>query len=49
MVKFYNSRVIERRFFKGDQVMRKVIANTKDHADGAFGPKWEGPLVISET
>ena len=46
MSKYYNSKVKPRTFGEGDLVLRRVLANTKDPADGMLGPNWEGPLVI---
>ena len=42
----FNSKVKERRFKEGDQVLRKVLPNTKEVNTEALGPNWEGPYVI---
>lgn len=46
ITKYYNSKMKERTFKNGHLVLREIMANTKDHADGPLGPNWEGPLVI---
>lgn len=48
MTKNYNARPKERNIYKMDLVLRRVMANTKDPADGALGSNWKCPLVIAE-
>ena len=46
LAKIYNQKVQHRDFTMGDLVLRKVIGNTKDPAEGKLGPNWEGPYKI---
>lgn len=47
-VKCYNFRIKERRFCKGDLVLRNVIANTRNPKDEALGSNSERPLVLAK-
>jgi len=38
MTKYYNSKVKTQTFRKGDLVIRRVLANTKNPTDGTLGP-----------
>ena len=44
--RYFNSKVRERRFKKGDLVLRKINSNTRDTSAGVLGPNWEGPYII---
>ena len=46
MAKHYNTIVKPRHFQIEDLVLRKVMAATKDPAQGKLGPNWEGPYRI---
>ena len=46
--RYFNSKVKERSFKKGDLILRKVLPNTKEVNAKVFGPNWEGPYVIAE-
>ena len=46
LAKIYNQKVQDREFSVGDLILRKVIGNTKELADGNLGPNWEGPYKI---
>ena len=46
LARFYNKRVHLRQLGVGDLVLRKVMGNTKDPADGKLGPNWEGPYIV---
>ena len=46
LARFYNKRVHLRQLGVGDLVLRKVLGNTKDPADGKLGPNWEGPYRV---
>ncbi|GFZ15730.1 hypothetical protein Acr_25g0001390 [Actinidia rufa] len=42
LTKTYNQKVQHREFSVSDLVLRKVVGNTKNPADGKLGPNWEG-------
>ena len=44
--RYYNSKVMVKRFQLGDLVLRKVLQNTQEVGAGALGPNWEGPHKI---
>ena len=44
--KYYNSNVRNRRFNKGELVLRKVFQNTAERNAGKLGTTWEGPYKI---
>ncbi|GFS36309.1 hypothetical protein Acr_00g0045290 [Actinidia rufa] len=46
LAKTYNQRGQHREFSVGDLILRKVVGNTKDLADGKLGLNWEGPYKI---
>ena len=46
LVKTYNPKVQPKQFSIGDLILRKVVGNTKDLADGKLGPNWEWPYKI---
>ena len=46
--RYFNSKVKERRFKKGDLVLRKVFPNTKEVNARVLRPNWEGPYIIVE-
>lgn len=46
ITRYYNGKVRPRKLAKGDLVVRKVTANTRNPNDGAFGPNWEGPYRV---
>ena len=48
MTRYCNQRIKTKKFEKGDLVLRKIMPNTKDMADGPLGPNWEGPLIIHD-
>ena len=45
---YFNSKVKERRFKKGDMILRKVLPNTKEVNVEVLGPNSKGPYVIAE-
>ncbi|XP_076888116.1 uncharacterized protein LOC143538435 [Bidens hawaiensis] len=45
MERYYNARVREVRFKKGDWVLRENEASRKEY-QGKLGPKWEGPYQV---
>ena len=46
--KYFNSKVKEIRFKKGDVVLRKVLLNTKEVNARVLRPNWEDPYIIAE-
>ena len=48
IVRYYDSKVKERKFNVGDTVLRQVFQNTKEPGAGALGYSWEGPYQITE-
>ncbi|WZZ45649.1 hypothetical protein YC2023_041908 [Brassica napus] len=46
--KYYNSNVQNRRFNRGDLVLRKVFQNTAEGNAGKLGANWEGPYKIEK-
>ena len=48
LAKMYNQKVQHRLFSVGDLILRKVVRNTKDPADGKLGPNWEGSYKITK-
>ena len=48
MVRYYNSKVRERKLKAGDTVLRQVCQNTKEPAAGELGYSWEGPYQVTE-
>ena len=46
--RYFNSKVKEKRFKKGDLVLRKVLPNMKEVNVGVLRPNWEGPYLIVE-
>ena len=44
--KYYNSNVRNRRFNKGELVLRKVFQNTAERKAGKLETNWEGPYKI---
>ena len=44
--KYYNSTMQNRRFNRGDLVLRKVFQNTTERNAGKLGANWEGPYKI---
>ena len=47
-VRYFHSKVKERRFKEGDLVLRKILPNTKKVNAGVLGPNWEDPYIIAE-
>ena len=45
-VRYFNSKVKERRFKEDDLVLRKINANTKEVSIGVLRPNWEGSYII---
>ncbi|XP_076923521.1 uncharacterized protein LOC143585661 [Bidens hawaiensis] len=43
--RYYNARVMEVKFKKGDWVLREKDASRKED-QGKLGPKWEGPYQV---
>ena len=43
----YDMNVKLRPLARGDLVLRKVLGNTKNPAQGKLGPNWEGPYRIT--
>ena len=48
IVRYYNSKVRERKFKVGETVLRQVFQNTKEPGAGALRYSWEGPYQITE-
>ena len=48
MMRYYDSKVKERKFKVGDTVLRQVFQNTKEPGAGSLGYSWEGPYQIAE-
>ena len=48
LAKSYNPKFQHKEFVVGDLILRKVIGNTKDSADGKLGPNWEGSYKITK-
>ena len=46
--RYFNSKVKEKRFKKGDLMLRKVLPNMKEVNVGVIGPNWEGLYSIAE-
>ncbi|GFS40881.1 hypothetical protein Acr_00g0071010 [Actinidia rufa] len=46
LAKTYNQKIQHRDFIVGELVLRKVVGNTKNPADGKLSPNWEGPYKI---
>ena len=40
LAKSYNQKVQHREFVVGELILRKVVENTKDTADGKLGPNY---------
>ena len=48
MMRYYDSKVKERKFKVGDTVLRQVFQNTKEPGTGALRYSWEGPYQITK-
>ena len=46
--RYFNSKIKEKRFKKGDLVLRKVFPNIKEVNARVLRPNWECPYVIAE-
>ena len=48
LAKTYNQKVQHIQFSIGDLILKNVIANTKNPANGKLGPNWEESYKITK-
>ena len=48
MLRYYDSKVKERKFKVGDTVLRQVFQNTREAGAGALGYSWKGLYQVTE-
>ena len=48
MVRYYDSKMKERKLMVRDTILRQVFQNTKEPGAGALKYSWKGPYQITE-